>query len=248
MDYVELLVRQVRQILGDDLLKMPGGVFYSSRDTLKRGQFYMMGHNPGGQQNEKETIDKDIHQWINRPLSNWSAYFFSDDQWNDKGEVPHQRRVQELGELLLGTGQGIRDIFSANAIFVRTPASHMLNILPFNSDYRERCWQAHKVFLGIVKPTLIVCLGNDENVNASSFSLMKKWTCTQDSNVTREDCRNQVYRRARYLKWFDAKIALGSDEDQSTLFCRIVGVPHPSRFEIVKLEKLGSRLKEVVPG
>lgn len=246
MEY-EILVPRISTILGNELLEMSGGVFSSGHVTLKRGDFYVVGHNPGG--NEEDpiyknlTIRKDLENWNKKERDDWSSFFPTDDPWRKDGkDTPHQRRVRELGKILHGTEEGIRGIFCSNAIFVRTRASHLLQRVTL-LDYQERCWQVHKVWLDIVKPRLIVCLGNDERDNASSFALMKEWMGAQDRTVHRKDCKHPGRRRTKFVKWFDATVTVGSQEVQSSLSCRVVGVPHPSRFEIVKLDRIRSLLE-----
>ena len=67
----------------------------------------------------------------------------------------------------------------------------------------------------------------------------------QLSTVHKEDCKHPDYRRAKFVKWFDATVTVGSQKEQSPLSCRVVGVPHPSRFEIVKLDKIRSLLMQM---
>ena len=67
----------------------------------------------------------------------------------------------------------------------------------------------------------------------------------QDSTVQRKDCRRPDHRRTKFVKWFDATVTVGSQEDQSPLSCRVVGVPHPSRFEIVKVDEIRSLLERM---
>jgi hypothetical protein len=86
----------------------------------------------------------------------------------------------------------------------------------------------------------IVCLDNDERDNASSFSLLKAWMSEQDRTVQRKDCRHPDYRRAKFVKWFEATVTVGPQKDQSQLSARVVGVLHPSRSEIVKLDEVRS--------
>ena len=100
-----------------------GGVFYSSRSTLAKGDFYLMGLNPGGDpEKNKTSIDEDLGQWKVQKAF-WSAYL--DEDWiNDdadekyNGKKPHQARVSYFCEKRLGVK--VRDVFSANALFVRT--------------------------------------------------------------------------------------------------------------------------------
>jgi hypothetical protein len=244
----ETLVPQISTLLGDELLDASGGVFSSGPATLKRGDFYIVGHNPGGDEQETVykdlTIRKDLEKW-KKNGHYWSSFFPTDDHWReDGGDTAHQWRVRDLGELLNGNDQGIRKIFCSNAIFVRTRSSDLLKQVAFQ-DYRERCWRVHKLCLAIVRPKLIVCLGNDERDNASSFSLMKEWMGAQGSTVHREDCRHPHHLRPKYVKWFETTVTVGSQEDQSPLPCRVVGVPHPSRFEIVKLDRIRSLLEKM---
>lgn len=48
-----------------DISDWKGGVLYSSKNTLKKGDFYLMGYNPGGSE-KAETIKVDIENLKNR--------------------------------------------------------------------------------------------------------------------------------------------------------------------------------------
>ncbi len=213
-------------------MNKPGAIFYSGRSTLKQGPIYLMGLNPGG--DPKGTINCDLTAWMNGK-ANFSGY--CDEPWStdkkkyEEGEAPHQQRVKKLCKILCAKqemldqeeasdNEKVRNVFSANAIFVRTRKASNLMDVPEYCEIRERCWEVHKLFLQIVKPKLIVCLGNGQRL--SSFSLLKDRLKVSKVSY----CGNgKSFLDGR---WFESE----------ELECKVVGVPHPSRFGIsVTLEQ-----------
>ena len=59
-------------------LKKSGDIFYSGRSTLKEGDFYLMGLNPGGDPAATAVIEESLKLWKARQ-SNWSEYW--DERW-----------------------------------------------------------------------------------------------------------------------------------------------------------------------
>src|SRR5690606_27782474 len=100
-----------------DYANMSGSVLYSGSNTLKQGQFYLIGLNPGGNPLEiKTTVTQQFQERL-KQAPDYNSY--CDEEWGryKKGLSPHQRRVQNLAAVL---DTNIRDIFSANMIFTRS--------------------------------------------------------------------------------------------------------------------------------
>jgi hypothetical protein len=74
-----------------------------------------------------------------------------------------------------------------------------------------------------VRPKNIVCLGNDRELSA--FSILATWL-----NIPNEAIESCVPAGSfRDGRWFDASVPLPRDSSPP-LTCRVIGVPHPSRF------------------
>ncbi|MFB2650589.1 hypothetical protein [Shewanella mangrovisoli] len=139
----------------DDL----GEVVYSSHETLKKGDVYLLGLNPGGsgqahpETGEHYTIRSHIQRMLHRTEN---SYY--DESWTNKlskypvGEAPLQQRVREL---LKGIGvQDPRTVCASNIIF-KTSA---------NSDeicygLAGICWPVHEAIIEIIQPKLILTFG-----------------------------------------------------------------------------------------
>lgn len=186
-----------------DLAQLPGGTLYSGWSALTKGDVYLMGLNPGG---------SNAPSVLTNTLKNpdvGSAYF--DDDWGNKR---HQVRVRDLVEN--GFGRRMEDTFSANALFVQTRTDDEIAD-PWS--LWEKCWPIHQFFLSIVKPKLIVCLGNGDSL--SSFRLIREKTTKPATPY------EMLGPNFRYGKLVNATLALG---DSPPLACTILGIPHPSRF------------------
>jgi len=213
--------------VSDDLqcwLRKSGDIFYSGRSTLMKGDFYLMGLNPGGDPAETNVvIEESLKKWQARQ-SDWSEYL--DESWKAKGKAPHQMRVHDFCEKLLR--QDVRTIFSANILFVRTSKGGDLP-RKGSEEYETLltdCLKVHRRLLSIVRPKIIVCLGNGPD---SAFSKLKDWFKVLPKDVKDLDFQNPNRKRKFYIRWFDKPIKPESGQEFD---CRVVGVPHPSWFDL----------------
>jgi hypothetical protein len=242
----------VRRHLDEGYRSEPGTLLYSGLDTLRPGDFYLMGLNPGGKPKEAPTPIIDTLS----DRAGWSAYTM--DCWNDgcgkpcacehldadgrlKPEFmrPHQKRVAALIELL---DLAPERIFSTNAVFLRSEGANSPPG-PDRSWQRcwRRCWNVHREFLGIVRPRWILCLGNGEALSAYRFIRNISTPLTESV-----PCGPHAYLNGKH---FRARIDL-SDPDAGrtdTLEVNVLGLPHPSRLplsgahEFVRRRVLGAR-------
>ena len=140
--------------------------------------------------------------------------------------APHQMRVCDFCEKLLR--QDVRTIFSANILFVRTSKGGDLPCKG-TEEYGTLltdCWNVHQRFLSIVRPKLIVCLGNGRD---SAFSKLKDQLKVLPKDEKSQDFQSPKRRRKFYIRWFDMSIKPGSGQEFNF---RVVGVPHPSWFDL----------------
>lgn len=234
---VTSLLQEVREVLAP-YLGRSGSVFYTGRQAVKVGNFYLMGLNPGGDSDEPYTEDllgESLNKWEEvRP--DWSAYLHQN--WtkvlDNEGNSQHQKNVRYLCNDLLN--ESCANIFSANAIFLRSLNSNKLDM---SKELLTQCWKLHVSFLRRVKPRVLICLGNGPG---SSFDLVREWAEIK-SNVKSEPCGFRGKRRT-FLRWIDANAParlLGYDSP-----LRILGVPHPSRYWYRSLNKFDELIRSLV--
>lgn len=134
-----------------DLLEKAGSILYSSHETLKPNDVYLLGFNPGGAGGHPllESIE-------NLLTSKTNAYL--DESWDnlngtwDKGEAPLQKRICWLLENI---GVKPREVCASNLIFFQSRGA---NDISFN--LAKRCWPVHEAIIKLVKPKLIIAFGN----------------------------------------------------------------------------------------
>jgi hypothetical protein len=144
-----------------DLLGEPGGILYSSHETLKPGDVYLLGFNPAGS-NGAPLIDS-----INEMLS-FSDNSYLDECWSNgngtwsAGEAFLQKQVQWLlSELGLNTSE----VCASNLIFLQSRSA-----IDISYSLAKRCWPVHQAILGVVQPKLIIAFGNS---NQSPYGYLK---------------------------------------------------------------------------
>lgn len=136
----------------EDLSSMNGGILYSSIDTLREGEFYFLGVNPGGE-NAINILDN--------LEENKNKNAFIDEAWSNKtkdynsGDAPMQKRAKELFEKL---GSDIKDVCSSNLIFNQSVDEKSLDGKLF--DNANICWKVHELLINeIIKPKYIISHG-----------------------------------------------------------------------------------------
>ena len=208
-----MVISSIRQHLGRDAEK-PGAVLYNGWDTLcSNNGLYIMGFNPGGSPDNSKTVIDDLKQLEDDYCSYEAECWYCSTHCRNNehfGKKPHQKRVKELARIL---GYDVRQSFAANAIFVR---SKKQDDLKASLELFEKCWKIHQIFLSIVQPKIVLCLGNGER--SSAFALLKaKFKANEITSGN--------------VKEFIGNIPMA---DGTVLEGRIIGVRHPSRFNSVK--------------
>jgi hypothetical protein len=148
---IEEFIAGVKEDLGD-FVHESGVVLYSSPRTLKPGEAYLLGINPGSDPDALD--DPDIGAHLNGlPATDKNSYL--DAEW-DRGRPGQDKFQRRVVWLLWGLGLDPREVCSSNLIFKRSSGQN-------DSGYPEtahRCWPVHQRILRAVQPKLIICLGN----------------------------------------------------------------------------------------
>lgn len=134
-----------------DLLGEPGGILYSSHETLKSGSVYLLGFNPGGSNGAP------LSESVRTMLSS-SDNAYSDETWSngngewEPGKAPLQQRIQWL---LNELGLEISSVCASNLIFLQSRTASDINF-----SLAKKCWPVHEAILEVVQPQLIIAFGN----------------------------------------------------------------------------------------
>jgi len=185
-----------------DLLNRTGSILYSSFHTLKKGEYYLVGINPGG--SGGQTVGEHIEQL---PKQESNAY---NEQWErgrsgklyGPGQHPLQKRLRSIFREL---GVELDDVCASNIVFFKSREVKELNNI---NDLAEDCWPVHQVILKVVRPKYILTFG------ALPFSIFSQELKFVSLQPTDSGHGNWVIRTAR------------SEDGQQFL----VGLPHLSRY------------------
>lgn len=134
-----------------ELMSLPGGILYSSYKTLKRGDVYYLGYNPGGYSPSGPTVGQRLEELPSKTCND-----FQDLAWTAEaaGQSTLQLRVKWVLENL---GHRVEDVCSSNLIFAQ---SRDAKGVP--ERYADVCWPVHEAILDLVQPKLILCCGNSQ--------------------------------------------------------------------------------------
>ncbi len=137
----------------NELLNESGSILYSSHETLRKNDVYLLGFNPGG------TGGNPLSSNINQLLHNQNNAYL-DECWEnnngswEKGKSPLQKRVCWLLENL---GFNPREVCASNLIFFQSRKATEISF-----GLAKRCWPIHEAIMKIVNPKLIIAFGNSD--------------------------------------------------------------------------------------
>jgi hypothetical protein len=140
------------------LLVRSGSVLYSGDETIQNGDWYFLGSNPGGHDDEKGA-DKIEDQLLKHNKSkSFNEYF--EGEWTNS---IHQENIKDFFSDL---NLDLKKILSTNLCFVRSPMESKYKSLSEEKTSRqqrnednEKCWTIHEYLLSEVKPRFIICNG-----------------------------------------------------------------------------------------
>lgn len=185
-------------------LHEPGGILYSSHQTLKKGDVYLLGFNPGGSDG-----DKTIEDSIDSLLTNTENAYLEQEWENGKGEGKSKLQVR-VNALLTALGQNTRDVFATNLIFEQSRNAQGVRF----SD-AEDYWPINEAFLSIVQPRLILCFGNGA---VSPYAFLR-------SKLKSDDTQEYI-AESGHGNW---KVR-GFECELNGVPTYVAGIPHMSRY------------------
>lgn len=211
-DKIDIFCREAMLSL-EDLLDKSGSVLYSSFETIRPGEFYLLGLNPGGDpiKQEKDTIRKHLEALPGNTNNAYTDEYWGPYQEGLKGDAPLQIRLRYLFDKF---GFDIRNICASNLIFLRSHDGG-------GSGYpktADRCWGVHEKIINIVKPRCIIAFGNS---SVSPYQYIY--------NKFKPDCDVQSIKSG-HGKWL-CKVFRTSILGLNVV---VVGLPHMSRYAIDK--------------
>lgn len=170
------------------LQDQPGSIIYSADSTLKKGDFYFLGTNPGG--NNLGYFDTILNQVKLSKEKNE----YTDGNW---GNNEHQETIKAMFRDL---GINLKDTFSTNTSFIRSPREQKYRprypiseenikveskaIKQLKKDAEETFWPIQEYFLSIVRPKFIIANGH---IARGLFWKKIKKTTFSDNKVSIED-------------------------------------------------------------
>ena len=131
----------------------PGRLLYSGMDTIRPGDLYVLGMNPGGRFTLNPPLNQTIGFTLAEARQRWS---FLDDEPDPPAAGLLQARVKGVLEDL---NCNPRETLVTNAVFVRAGNVEQFGKLglSFWQLWWNLCWPVHQVLLGAVRPKLVLC-------------------------------------------------------------------------------------------
>lgn len=187
--------------------------FYSNPDrTLRESTLYIVSQNPGGKAAAipSQTRDKPLdHPPRAASRTDWCKIL--DESWGEDG-TNYQRNLKWLADRLLDSGsEALRTTFCTNAVFARGD----LTANGAGAALWSACRPWHQAWLGVVKPRVLLCLGNAEEM--SSYTWLTRLV----------EVQRQLPDTPTYNRSFRLKACEGLLNGSPVL---VLGTPHPARW------------------
>lgn len=193
----------VRAALPPTIRKRSGAVLYGKPCALRRGNFYFLGLNPGGEPDATLTIERNIELWddLSRPS-------MLDEQW---GSSPSGRAVfqQRLRWLIASLGEKPHQVAVSNLYFVRSRSAATGNF----GGLGEVCWKVHEYVIQIVQPKALIVYGNG---GGSPYAWLKR----------RFGAAHEDSRPSGHGDWRCRRFLI---PDRFW----VIGLPHLSRYNVI---------------
>ena len=141
-----------------------GSILYSGNETIKKGDYYFLGTNPGSHKDELEeqfgTLDT-VKTQLNKTKTSFNEYF--DGEWINKhtkipdlpGQNEHQINIKRFFRDL---NLDLKKILSTNLCFVRSRMEQYYEGSLLEDS--KKCWIIHMYLLSVVRPKFIICNGS----------------------------------------------------------------------------------------
>ncbi|MCK7460015.1 hypothetical protein [Idiomarina aminovorans] len=222
---LQQLAQFCREQLGSHANKN-GGIFYSKSDAFKKGDIYLLGYNPGG--DSGQPIIEELDRCFEREQS------FYKDVWQHRAgtsnngslvnrdvekQTRYQRGVISFIDLL---GFKLEQVCASNLIFFQSHSAKTVN----HRQAADLCWPIHEVALSVVRPRLIVAIGNGNSGSAYSEVLRRK-----RHNLTWQLTPTW---KSNYSNW-RLKAFKYQEEGQQVV---VLGLPHLSFYSVHSNQQL----------
>lgn len=172
---------QVMSELDEGTLDESGGVLISSEATLRPGEVYFLGLNPGGEEgqdysafNRFPTVYESLAM-SRLGVCGWDQDWSREKATFEPGQAPLQRRFKHIARRL---GLSYSEIFATNLVFAR---SRRFKALESVAEQIEGCLPIHRRMLAIVQPKYLWVMGNTDNAG-SALRLHNDVTWTHDED------------------------------------------------------------------
>lgn len=216
--HAEEIARFARHHLADQLHR-PGSCLYSAASTVAPGEVYVLGFNPGG--TGGPPLGADLASMARR-----SKNAYLDEEWapggriHSAGSAPMQQSVQTL---LTALGFDPRSVLATNLIFFQ---SRDATGVSYRTD-ADKCWPVHERMLSLVRPSLIIALGNGRG---SAYSYLRQTLRGGEQAELPAGHGSWKFRRC----WVDSPAGRA----------QLLGVPHSGRYRMQRVAELYHWLQE----
>lgn len=199
------------------ILRKSGSILYSAPGTLKKGDYYFLGLNPGGSEKDiKDTIEDSLNGLQEESSSNdyLDQKWGTEDRKYEVGKHPLQKNALLLFEEL---GVDLREVCSSNLIFCRSTREGGCDY-PRNA---HTCWPIHEMIIDIVQPRVIITFGKKpfefilEKLNLkesdSFYSGHGNWSCRSATGAKTliglpHLSRYSLAGKAEVITWIKGKV------------------------------------------
>ncbi|WCL50734.1 hypothetical protein [Leptospira sp. GIMC2001] len=222
------MLKENGKLILNSILDKEGEIMYSSSDALKAGNYFLLGYNPGGE--GKVLIKDHLEKSIDRKDNAW----FDEGWLKDEKKSFLQIRVISLFEEL---GIDLREkVCSTNLIFLTSHKAEEID-----HGMAGYCWRFHELLLSILRPPVIFCFGNGNEMSTYSFLKEMSYDFKNEDKIMHRISSQKSGESKYEIKYFDGIFLL---PDNKKIKSKIISFPHFSRFKIPRSTNNESKMNE----
>jgi hypothetical protein len=213
---LNFIQRAKDSLRAENLLVEPGAVLYSTWETLKRGDYYFLGVNPAGSEEDKPATTEDFLD----KLSTSEENEYIDVCWYNNPPDPTKRRPLQERFIHLFTKLEVnpREVCASNLIFSSSKKERDSG----GWEKAKKCWPVHEIIIReIVQPRVIITFGS------LPFDFIREKLCGKQL----EECDSGHGK----WKWRYSILETGE---------KLIGLPHLSRYALQKNPKVIEGIRE----
>jgi len=194
--------------MGEDILKHSGRFMHNPVSVLRKGDYYHLGINPGGDPGMENTpLEQEIREWSKK-----DTHAICAEHWKGQYQPTVKAVCREVGI-------EVEELCSSNLYFCRSRDEASIPLDPKKT--LGAFWHVHEAVLDIVKPKCIFVFGTGEGKFPAILDLMRNSKGRPLSRIEEKTIKGD--------RGYSCRVVDGEYQGRPL---KLIGIPHPSHGRV----------------